>query len=530
MSAWEEELEDDYDREFLLQGVKQGFDIIDPNAKTTALELNNHASALKAGDQVLAQIKEEVSLGNYQVTDTRPTIVSPLGAVPKPDGSIRLIHDCSLPPGYAVNDYAIRDEKQRFQTVDDATRLLTPGCYMAKIDLKSAYRSVQISPASQKVTGLKWEVAGKNVYFYDKKLCFGASRAPAIFHRLSQAVRRFMSKRGINGVIAYIDDFLIVTETFEECKRAFLILVQLLRKLGFMISWKKVIDPCRRIVFLGVEIDSLAMCVRLPDAKLQAFKLELQAFGQLKRATKRQLQHLCGKLNWAAAVVRGGRVYLRNIITAVNRLKHQRSRVRLGADVRGDITWWHEFMESFNGVSAILDKQPITCLCTDACGQGAGAVFMRDWVYVNFALDWPQVLDLHINYLEILAIVIACFRWCASWRNKRIIVLSDNQTAVSRINKGSCKDPLVMPFLRGLFWLSALYNFHLSACFVPGHKNTVADSISRLHEPGQLATLCNLLPHDMVYPLERHMSALSCNYVLQVPLANVPVYCAALMT
>ncbi len=513
MSAWEEELGDDYDRDFLLRGIANGFDIIDPDAKVTALELNNHASALKESNKVLTQIKEEVSLGNYQVTDTRPTIVSPLGAVPKPDGSIRLIHDCSLPAGFAVNDYAIQDEKQKFQTIDSATKILTPGCFMAKIDLKSAYRSVQISPASQKVTGLKWTVGGKTVYFYDKKLCFGASRAPAIFHRLSQAVRRMMSRKGIHGIVAYIDDFLIVTSTFEECKEAFLILVQLLRKLGFMISWKKVIDPCQRIIFLGVEIDSLCLCVRLPDAKLQAFRRELQAFRQLKRATKRQLQHLCGRLNWAAAVVRGGRVYLRNIINAINRLKHQRSRVRLGADVQGDIAWWNEFMPTFNGVSAILDKQPITCLCTDACTQGAGAVFMYDWVYVNFARDWPEVLGLHINFLEILAIVIACYRWCASWRNKRIIVLSDNQTAVSRINKGSCKDPLVMPWLRGLFWLSAKYNFHLSACFLKGHKNVVADSISRLHEPGQLATLTNMLPRDMLYPLWGHMSASSCDSI-----------------
>ena len=34
-----------------------------------------------------------------------PLIVSPMGVIPKPDGGVRLIHDCSLPRGGSVNDY-----------------------------------------------------------------------------------------------------------------------------------------------------------------------------------------------------------------------------------------------------------------------------------------------------------------------------------------------------------------------------------------------------------------------------------------
>ena len=37
-------------------------------------------------------------------------------------------------------------------------KLVRQGSYFAKVDLKSAYRSVSISPYSQQVTGLKWEI------------------------------------------------------------------------------------------------------------------------------------------------------------------------------------------------------------------------------------------------------------------------------------------------------------------------------------------------------------------------------------
>ena len=43
-----------------------------------------------------------------------------------------------------------------------------------------------------------------------------------------------------------------------------------------------------------------------------------------------------------------------------------------------------------------------------------------------------------------------------------------------------------MTCLRVLLWLSAAYNFHISAKHIRGFSNTVADGISRLHEPNKI--------------------------------------------
>ena len=45
---------------------------------------------------------------------------------------------------------------------------------------------------------------------------------------------------------------------------------------------------------------------------------------------------------------------------------------------------------------------------------------------------------------------------------KHVIIHSDSQAAVRIINKGSTKNPLIMGFLRRLFWLSAIYNFRIT--------------------------------------------------------------------
>lgn len=110
--------------------------------------------------------------------------------------------------------------------------------YFAKVDLKSAYRSIKISYHSQTVTGFAWNFNGKDVYLRDTKLPCGAKLSVGIFHRLTQAVKRMMERRGYDLLIVYLDDFLIIANSQEECAAELLCLIQLLRKLGFAIHWR----------------------------------------------------------------------------------------------------------------------------------------------------------------------------------------------------------------------------------------------------------------------------------------------------
>lgn len=463
------------------------------------------------GDKASAQVRKEIEAGNYVICDTQPAVVSPMAAIPKPDGDVRLIHDCSRPTGKAVNDYCTSDWHQKFSRVDDAAALMTRGCYFAKVDLRSAYRSVKISDESQKVTGFKWEFGGESVYLKDCKLPFGAKLSPGIFHRLTQAVKRMMTRRGYNLLVVYLDDFLIISESLQQCAEALNCLVQLLRKLGFAIHWGKVVDPTTKITFLGIELDSLEMATRLPEAKLQNFRDELHSFLQLKRATKRQFQVLAGRLSWAASVVKGGRVFLRRVFNKISSLRHASHRALVCPDIRNDLLWWSDFLATFNGRSVLLDKQPIECVFTDACNEAAGGSFGSIWFYFNWSQDFPAAESFHINEKEVLAVVLAAQRWANFWRNKHVIIYSDNTTTVASLNKGSSRNSIIMKCLRRLFWLSATFNFHLTSRHIAGIRNIAADSASRLHSPGHLETL---LPFTAYTPLCFHMSSYSLRFLL----------------
>ena len=100
--------------------------MVGPNTQFTEENVRNYKSATNPTIKPLVEqtILDEIQQGNYVITAKKPTVVSALGAIPKPNSSeVRLIHDCSRPHGQAVNDF-ISTRSFKFQTLDDAIKLL----------------------------------------------------------------------------------------------------------------------------------------------------------------------------------------------------------------------------------------------------------------------------------------------------------------------------------------------------------------------------------------------------------------------
>jgi hypothetical protein len=227
-----------------LSGLRDGFSLVDTDKIDSIVpaEVDNYGSVTtkEMRGLVEAQIQAELEDGAYIVTKTKPTVVSALTAIPKSNGDIRLIHDFSQPSTTGVNSYASKDDVS-FQTIQDALDMIEPNWYLSIVDLKSAYRSVGIRGSQFKFTGLKWQFDGddKFTYMSDTRLPFGARKSPAVFHRITQAVRRIMARKRFKCLVVYLDDFLIAGPDFESCLAAYNALISVLRSLGFRINWKK---------------------------------------------------------------------------------------------------------------------------------------------------------------------------------------------------------------------------------------------------------------------------------------------------
>ena len=276
---WQFELNaiNDHDTDYILNGVKNGFDILDGKVPEFSSFCNNYKSTIVDNQSKVSDIIiKEVQQGNYVECAKCPQIVSGLGAVPKAEkGKIRLIHDMRKS---GLNE-VVQDTSVHYSTVEDATKVMNPNAFLCKVDLSSAYRSVPIHPSGYKFTGLSWQFAkkDKNRFFFDSKLRFGAAKSCQIFSRLTSSVCRMMARRGIT-VFSYLDDFLVVTNSKRECWLALNELINLLTQLGFTINWDKVSPPTQQLVYLGVHINTVSRKLSLPFNKVNELLTILESW------------------------------------------------------------------------------------------------------------------------------------------------------------------------------------------------------------------------------------------------------------
>ena len=328
----------------------------------------------------------ELASGKISISLTKPTQVHSLGAVPKPNGSVRHITDCSRPVKSSVNNFMkCTFSSFSFNTIDDVVKEISHDDFLATVDLQDAYRSVPIHPSDRPHFGLRWNFGDGPVYLTDNFLCFGSKCSAFIFNRLTDAVSRFMRRNGFK-CFNYCDDFIIIEPNYPKAVTAQNFLIQTLRKLGFYISWNKLASPAQYCRFLGIDIDTGNQRLLLPVEKIQKFHSKLNFWHNKKSATKYQLQRLCGILNFCCKVVRGGRIYMFHMIQLLKLFK-DRQRISLPLSFHDDIAWWATFAEDFNGQADFFDPVDNTVeLYTDACIYGLVAICNNDFTKLKYAL------------------------------------------------------------------------------------------------------------------------------------------------
>ena len=117
-----------------------------------------------------------------------------------------------------------------------------------------------------------WNVNGIEQSYEDNRLCFGLKCAPYIYTQITDFIVRSLNIQGASRVFGYLDDFIVISDSELSCKREMSLLIDLLSQMGFEISWNKVTCHKTTVVYLGIEIDSEAKEVRLPEKKLSRLK------------------------------------------------------------------------------------------------------------------------------------------------------------------------------------------------------------------------------------------------------------------
>ena len=489
-----------YDDTAVLQFLEFGF----PIGISQKFELEsctqNHSSAYEYYSYIDNFLYKEVDLNGVTGPMATPpftsTKVSPLMTCVKKPNSRRPVFDASYGDLSINNNTPEREYLGEpylftFPTVLDLAELIVklgPGCLLWKRDLSRWFMQLPVDPCDYDKLGIIW----RGMWYLFIAFVWGCRHAGYNGQRVSSAVLKVFRDVGrlkfgeAYNSLVYMDDF-GGAELGDKATVAFNDLGALLTSLGIVESKKKACPPSTKMLFLGVEFDTIQMCMRVGDEKRMEVKVTVSKWCRKTVASKEELQSVQGQLMWISKVVRFSRCFVSRIISEQKSLKSQKQKKTLSGEVKKDFLWWKMFLDVFNGVELII---PATVSCNvlgDATLSGAGAwneVTKEYWsAKFPFEMQSPYY---PIHQKEFLTVIVQVKIWGANWSGKRVAIHCDNVAVVQTISHLKPKDPELQRCLREFLYYVTMYKFEPVMVRIPTKDNDLADFISRNHDKNDI--------------------------------------------
>ena len=471
----------------LLNGFRSGFTLhCEKGAEN--IELKNHQSVDQNSDVTKELIEKELREGRYGGPFSDKPFpkfqISPLKLHPKKEqGKFRLIHNLSAPyDEKSINENICNENTSvQYASIQDAITIiqqLGPHCYMAKSDIKSAYRLIPVSPADYPKLGLKFD----GFYYFDKCLAQGCASSCKTFEMFSTALEWILKRKyGVKYCLHVLDDFLFLGKSYEECAKYLFAWESLCKVLSVPLAPGKTMGPSTNIIFLGIELCSENMLAKLPPDKLSSYHDKLTALMGKRKTTLQDMQSVVGCLQFATSVILPGKAFVRRLVNTTLGVKKPFHFVTLNEEARSDIRMWFIFFKCHNGktmfLSPVRESSISLNLYSDACKKACSATFQSCWFVIKFPVSWQER---NIAFLEFYPIVIALQIFGVQLSNRNIVFHCDNKAIVDVINKQSCKNVELMKLMRYMVLTAMQYNIKFTAMHVPGKDNILADALSRL--------------------------------------------------
>ena len=354
--------------EFLFNGFHLGFRLncASPPSSFTSTNLK---SALQLPDIISEKIQRELAASRIAGPFVDPPfenfVCSPLGLCPKKqEGDFRMIHHLSYRENNSVNS-GIPEEfpTVSYATIQQATaKVLGKGSFLAKSDIKSAFRLLPIHPSDYYLLGFSWD----EKFYYDRCLPVGCSASCQLFEEFSSDLEYLVAFHTHQKVIHVLDDFLFLAKNQADCQIGLHYFLDLCKKVGVPIAHEKTVFPTTNLTFLGIELDTITQIARLPGDKITKCTSMLQTFLSKRKVSLKNLQSLLGLLNFATSVV-PGRPFLRRLFDKTKGLRKPYFKTNLNKETKADIRTWLQFLKNYNGKSfsrgqTSLSQRALSCI------------------------------------------------------------------------------------------------------------------------------------------------------------------------
>ena len=302
-------------------------------------------------DKVEKAVKDLENDGIIEpVPDTQPTPwISPIVAVPKKDGSVRICVDMRMA------NMAIKRVRHLIPTVEDISYELNGAKLFSKLDLSQAYHQLELDEQSRHITTFSTHLG----LFRYTRLNYGTNAASELFqHTLQQHLQ------GIKGVKNIADDILVFGSTREDHDRALEACLERLSEKGLVLNSSKCSFLQTELSFFGQifsEKGTRPDPKRVEDLSNAAVPTNIQ-----------EVRSLLGMANYSAK-------YIPNFATITSPLRELTKK-------NAYFQWEKIHQKAFNKLKAALTTAPVmsyfdkskdTILTVDASPVGVSGILAQ---------------------------------------------------------------------------------------------------------------------------------------------------------
>ena len=283
-------------------------------------------------------------------TKSKSPWASPCILVPKEDGSSRLCTDYRKVNGVTVKD------SYPLPLIDDLIDSVGKAKYLTKIDLLKGYYQIGLTERAKLISAF---ITPFGLFQYEV-MAFGLTNAPSTFQRLINFIIQ-----DLEGIYCYLDDILIIGQTWEEHLHRLKSLFLRLKEAGLTIDLKKSVFCKATVTYLGHIVGNGT--VRPKIANIEAI-LECPV-----PTTRKSLQRFLGLVSYY-------RRFCKNFSSVAAPLTSLTS-------PKSKFIWNEACQASFEHLKTFLCNHPVLqspdfntpfILQVDACDVGAGGVLLQE--------------------------------------------------------------------------------------------------------------------------------------------------------
>lgn len=258
------------------------------------------------------------------------------------------------------------------------------------------------------------------------------------------------------------------------------------------ISHEKTHEPTTVLTFLGIELDTKKRILRIPQEKRFKALTQLDHIISSKKVTVLEIQQLTGLLNFLGRAIFPGRAFTRRMYSKHSDTKlKQHYHVYVDREFRLDCQTWMKFLTMNDAVNrpfvdfsleVTADELNWYCDSTANARLGFGCYYDGRYAYATWDMSEPGLIERYnpsINFLELYAIVVSVELWGHLISNRRVVIFSDNESAVHMVNNSSSSCQFCMKLIRNLTLTSLRFNTRVFLKHIPGKYNILSDSLSR---------------------------------------------------